>query len=130
MASRKTCTFAKGATSISIRSPVYPDMAGDEPQQLVGRTWGGRFIICSLSAVTTPKHELELRFADLTRDEWDTLRGFIVTTCDWSTSAFTYTDPWGTANANMRYRGGIGGATASKGDRWAVTLRIGRDMEA
>lgn len=128
MATTKTCTFARGATSITIRSPLYPDMAGDEPQQLIGRTWGGRFIICSLGA--TAKHALELQFADLTRTEWNSLRDFIITTCSWTTNAFTYTDPWTTAHANMRYVGGIGEAKASKGDRWAVTLRISRDMEA
>jgi hypothetical protein len=130
MASLKTCTFAKGATSITLRSPAYPEPGGYEPRQLVGRTWGGVFKIADLGAAAAERHELELIFTDLTRTEWNNLRGFIVTTCGWATSGFTYTDPWATAHANMRYVGGLEAARSSKGDRWAVTIRIGRDMEA
>ncbi len=128
MASAKTCTFTSGSTSITVRSPLYPEGESRRPAQIVGRAWGGAFYVADMQAAATPQRELSLQFVDLTAAEWADVLGFIRDTVAFSSTAFEYTDPWDVDHTNMRYVSGLDTAKATKGPRWSVTLLLAKDM--
>lgn len=124
-----TCTLVSGATSATVRSPVYPETHYQRPQQIIGRAWAGRFVVCDPGPSGTDQEEYRLEFRDLTRDEYEDLRAVILAASGAST-AISYTDPWGDPHASLRYVGGLAGASSSKGDRWQMTIELVKDMEA
>jgi hypothetical protein len=129
MATAKTCVLVCGAVTATLRSPLYPEKPGARANQILGRTWGGAFQVCDLGPAGVDQEELMLEFRDLTRQEYTDLRDLVIAS-GWGAAAITYTDPWEDDHTNMHYVSGIAEAQASKGDRWALTLVLAKDMEA
>lgn len=124
-----TVTFTKGATSIVIAAPRYPEIPGHAGAQVLGLTWGGGHRVADLSG-GTDRRNMMLAFRYLTAAHWADLYGFIASTCSWHEELFSYIDPFATTHTNQRYMSGITEARSSKGNRWDVDLLLSKDVSA
>lgn len=119
-------TFTSGVTTVNLPNPQLPRDSGEgDPRQAVGFSGGG---VPKVATLGDPDEIYELELERLTNTQWTTLLSFIKTTINYSATAFTYTDPFSTAHANMRYLTGIRSFKQSKGQRWAGTLVLRKDL--
>jgi len=124
-----TVTLTKGATSISIKAPKYPETPAYSGAQILGYTWAGGHRVANLSEGTDRRNPV-LAFRSLSAADWSTLRTFITSTCNWSEDLFTYTDPFSVDLTNLRYVSGITEARSTRGNRWDVDLACSKDVTA
>ena len=123
-----TVTFDNGAQSCTIKAPRLPEEPGDTYPMTTGATMGGGLKYVDMGDGTIwdrPK----LHFRGLTSAHYAALKTFIQTNCEWSKTAFTYTDPHGTDHTNMHYLRGFP-FKGGPGDLWSGTLELHKDMSA
>lgn len=124
-----TCTFARGATSITIRAPVYPEVPSTVNQVLTGYTWGGGIKKALLGAAAGGE-QFPLSFR-LNNTDYEALKGFIETTLTWGTLSCTYTDSAAVAHTNMYYTGGLPlDFESSAGSWWRGKISLWKDQSA
>lgn len=95
-----SCSFTYSATTKTIRSPRFPENNPELPRQTIGKSGGGAHWVYTWAGAGK---QVRLKFARLTPTEKADLESFIVTTVNYSATAFTYTDPGATAHTNMRF---------------------------
>lgn len=128
----KTVTWDRGATSITIKAHAYPERPGRTTPQLLGFTIGGGVRTADLGGTDVWERPI-LNFVDLSTADYESLRGFIESTLNWSQLSFTYTDPHGTAHTAMHYVGGLPEFRSSRGPSkglWSGTIELHKDMTA
>ncbi len=124
-----TCTFTRGATSITIRAPTFPERPGTYSNVILGYTWGGG-IKKALLGVAGGGEELTLAFR-LNATDYAALKGFIETTLTWGTLSCTYTDPAAGSHTNMYYTGPLPlDFESAKGDWWRGKVKLYKDQSA
>lgn len=124
-----TCTFTRGATAITIRAPVYPEIPSSTNQVLTGYTWGGG-IKKALLGVAAGGEEFALTFR-LDNTDYVALKGFLETTLVWGMLSCTYTDSAAAAHTNMYYTGKFPLDFASAaGSWWRGKIPLWKDQSA
>ena len=115
------------ATFTTTAKPRYPERPGQEPAQLVQRTWGGGFRVTDTGLASETYRQMTVAFRGLTGTEWDSIYTFFSSTVEWAMTTFDWTDPFGTQYTGLRYVGGIPEARSRNQDRWDVDLVFARD---
>ena len=119
-------TFTSGATVVTLPEPQMPGDSGEgDPRQAVGFSGGG---VPKVATLGDPDSIFELEFRRVSDAQWVALLSFIKTTVNYSATAFTYTDPFTTAHANMRYLTGIRSWKQRRGTTWSGTLVLRKDL--
>ena len=122
-----TCTFNDGlGHSITVQAPKYPNEPGREYPQVIGRTMGGGFKIADMGDGSTIWKNPKLQFRFMSAADYAALRAFIEVDVDFASVPFTYTDPYATANANMRYIKGLKEFRQIRGV-WHGTIELALD---
>ncbi len=128
----KQVTFDRGATSITIKAPAYPEQPGETYPMLVGRTMGGGVKTTDMGGGTDWENPV-LGFRRLTTSEYENLRDFFQDTTSWTGLACTYTDAHAGVHTSMHYIGGLPEFRSEPGPSkglWNGTLRLSKDMSA
>jgi len=123
-----SCTFTSGATEVSVKDPLAPYGPEEAPRQ--ARTVSGGGVI-RVSTLGDPDQVLPLHFVRVSNSQWVALKTFIEDTISHGATAFTFTDPLGTAYTNMRYMGGKETARRqAKGGTWSFDITLQKDLGA
>lgn len=120
-------TFDDGATSITVKGQVFPGQPGAERLVPYGLTMGGGIKSVDLTGSSTFKRPV-VHIRLMTNDHYEDLRDFILDTVNGATTAFSYTDAYGTVLGNCHYIGGLHTFRRNKGNRWSGQILLHQDI--
>jgi len=120
-----SCSFTIGATTKTVKNPIFPENNPEMPRQTMGKSGGGKHWVYQYS---TPGKVIKLRFERLTDAEKADLVSFIQDTAVYMANSFTYTDPAATAHTTMRFIDFGNWFQRKRGTSlWAIDLTLERD---
>jgi hypothetical protein len=121
-------TFNDGVNpSVTVKGAYYPKQPGISYPMPIAYTMGGGLKTFD-PGDGTDWNQPVVHFRNMSNTHYSNLETFFKTTVNWSETSFTYTDPNGTVHTNMHYVGGLESFRSSRGDRWAGTIRLHKDI--
>lgn len=116
-----TMTLTYGATSVTVPTPEYPERPGVDIDQYRAAAMGGAVWTVTRSAGTL--YYPVFRWETLNDADFNTLSGFILTTCAGSEHDFTLVD-WDSTTWTATYLGGLPEAEQDDYNCWRLSLAL------
>ena len=117
-------TLTYDVTTVNLKDPLAPHWPEEPPRQRKTVSGGG---VVRVAQVGDPDVVIQMQFRNVSDAQGTALLSFLKTTVNYSEKAFTYTDPFSTAYANMRYDSGIETWKKIRGG-WQGSLVLRKDL--
>jgi hypothetical protein len=117
--------FTRGATTITLKNPMFPEGVEPVPRQVIGEAVGGAV---KVAIVGSPDIIVNIRFKNITAADHTALYNFILNTVQFSAYTFQYQDWNETTIVSMRYMKGIDTWKRGRGGVYAGSLEFKEDL--